>query len=406
MFVGGCTLDMAERVAEADLRTLGSLVDKNLLRRSTERFWMLETIREFALERLEASGEALTIRDRHLDAMIALVEEAYAERFTAASRWSPIVDAERDNIRGALEHAAASRPRDEVRLTGAAAFYWLDRGLGPELRDRLTRIVQGYRERDGYRARALTHLGEALGDIGEDREALTFLDEAVELWAELEDPLGEASALVGVGLCTVALGETEAARSAFERGIELSRTAGGSELLTAELVAGLCQVLISSGQTEEAERAATDLLEIASRHGAERTGLWALIYLADRALIDGEFDEAERRYLRALEQARRERIDIQLPARVLGVAMTAAALGDLERAVRLAAAARARLKELGLTVSSFYWDQLQRWFLDGARALLDPDVAAEAERKGAAADLEAVIEELLGDPSEDTSPST
>ena len=58
VFAGGCTLDAAEEVCGADLDTLQSLVEKSLLRFSDERYWMLETIREYAAERLEASGEA------------------------------------------------------------------------------------------------------------------------------------------------------------------------------------------------------------------------------------------------------------------------------------------------------------------------------------------------------------
>ena len=65
VFVGGFTLEAAEAVCDADLDTLGSLVDKSLVRRDGERFVMLETIRDYALERLDASGELDTLRDRH-----------------------------------------------------------------------------------------------------------------------------------------------------------------------------------------------------------------------------------------------------------------------------------------------------------------------------------------------------
>ena len=58
VFRGGCTLEAAEEVVDADLDALQSLVDKSLLRHSQERFWMLETIREYARELLEGGGEA------------------------------------------------------------------------------------------------------------------------------------------------------------------------------------------------------------------------------------------------------------------------------------------------------------------------------------------------------------
>jgi predicted ATPase len=65
VFAGGCTLEAAEEVADADLDTLQSLVEKSLLRYSNERFWMLETIREYAGERLNAAGLARSARQRH-----------------------------------------------------------------------------------------------------------------------------------------------------------------------------------------------------------------------------------------------------------------------------------------------------------------------------------------------------
>src|SRR5439155_11817593 len=76
IFRGGCTLEAAEAVCDADLDTLASLVDKSLLRQRDDRFTMLETIREFAAERLAESGEDDQIRHRHWDYFLALAKEA------------------------------------------------------------------------------------------------------------------------------------------------------------------------------------------------------------------------------------------------------------------------------------------------------------------------------------------
>jgi hypothetical protein len=75
-FANGCTLDAAEEIVEADVDGLQSLVDKSLVRRTGERFWMLETIGEFARERLAASHDADAIGRRHAEWFLALAEEA------------------------------------------------------------------------------------------------------------------------------------------------------------------------------------------------------------------------------------------------------------------------------------------------------------------------------------------
>ena len=75
VFAGGCTLDAAEEVCGADIKTLQSLVEKSLLRFSDERYWMLETIREYARERLDEAGETDALARRHADYHLALLEE-------------------------------------------------------------------------------------------------------------------------------------------------------------------------------------------------------------------------------------------------------------------------------------------------------------------------------------------
>jgi predicted ATPase len=76
VFFGGCTLEAAEAVAEADLDPLQSLVDKSLVRHSGERYWMLESIREYAAEHLEDSGEAEKLRTSHAHHFLQLAESA------------------------------------------------------------------------------------------------------------------------------------------------------------------------------------------------------------------------------------------------------------------------------------------------------------------------------------------
>jgi len=108
VFRGGCTLEAAEGVADVDLDVLQSLVDKNLLRHTGERFWMLETIREYAREQLEASGDASEVRRRHADHYLALAEEAYPNLRGDPKQWLDRLESEHDNLRAALDRFEAS----------------------------------------------------------------------------------------------------------------------------------------------------------------------------------------------------------------------------------------------------------------------------------------------------------
>ena len=139
VFAGGCTLESAEQVADADLDVLQSLVDKSLVRHTDERFWMLETIREYALEQLEESGEADGLRRRHAEHYLALGEKAMAAMSRGYSgEWVERLEREHDNLRAALDHLAAAGETELVlRLTGALADFWHDAGHVAEGRRRL-----------------------------------------------------------------------------------------------------------------------------------------------------------------------------------------------------------------------------------------------------------------------------
>ncbi|MEX0630253.1 MAG: adenylate/guanylate cyclase domain-containing protein [Chloroflexota bacterium] len=218
VFSGGCRLEAAENVAAADLDTLQSLVDKSLIRHTDDRFWMLETVREYATERFGELADESAVRERHLAFYLALAEPAYGH-LTSASDWFAVLDPEHDNFRAAIEWAAEVRPQAAAQLASAVAEYWLQRGHGIEARERLIAVLAGYPDRDRVRARALTELGTVVGMTGEDREALGYLNQALELWRDVDGGPEEARALEMAGYCHVALGELEAARIAFEESL-------------------------------------------------------------------------------------------------------------------------------------------------------------------------------------------
>ena len=140
VFAGGCTLAAAEEICGADLDGIASLVDKSLLRRSGERYWMLETIREFADERLGELPDVSALRDRHAAWYIALGERARPELDARRGpEWLDRLDAEHANLRTALDHLLASEDSDgALQLTGAIWLYWAQRGHWTEGRRYLT----------------------------------------------------------------------------------------------------------------------------------------------------------------------------------------------------------------------------------------------------------------------------
>ncbi len=123
VFRGGCTLEAAEEVCDADIDTLQSLIDKSLLRRQGERFWMLETIQEYATERLEERGEEDELRRRHADHFLSRAEDAAVGGPSALPEAGVRLQDELDNIRRARGRLIASADVErEARLAVAALW--------------------------------------------------------------------------------------------------------------------------------------------------------------------------------------------------------------------------------------------------------------------------------------------
>jgi predicted ATPase len=399
VFRGGCTLEAAEEVADADLDTLQSLVDKSLVRHTGDRFWMLETIRGFAQERLAKSEEEQEIRGRHLDYFLAVGERAYDGHLRDAPRWLLITEAEADNLRAALDRAESTDAGVTVRLAGALAPLWVLAGRELEAHERLIAALARSDAADPARARVLMHFSEVLFALNVEHErALEHLDEALAIWRADGDRRSEALTLDIIGYRYHAAGDNETARGFLEDSLALSRASDAPEI-EGRALGDLCQVLVSAGDPEPAEREARRLYDLAIERGDTELECAALHYLADAPLLRGEFVEAETRYARALARHYEAGFAAFNVSQLLGVAMAAAGRGDHARAVRLAEAAYARREALGMSGESpvMFWRNLQTWFIGGARAFLSPTELEEATRAGRAADFDEIVAEVLNE---------
>ena len=279
----------------------------------------------------------------------------------------------------------------------AVAMYWLLRGHTREAHERLTGALARYGSRDRTRARLLTSLADVDG-IAQD-EALSYVEEALGLWRELGDASGEAEALETLGWIHDAFGNYEAARLAHEQSLAVRRENGMPEIDGWASMAGLCHLFVSSGAIASAESMALELRELGASHDARQAEQLALHFLADCALVAGDYLEAERRYLRALEHARASGLPRRCVDELLGAAMAVSGQGDVARAVRLAASAYAEGEVLGKS-SDHWWSKMQEWFIGGARAQLTPAELGATEREGRQADFDAVLDEVLGTETE------
>ncbi len=307
VFPGGSTLDAAERVAGEGLDALdvmGRLTDASLVRRSDPatgevRYSMLETIREFAGERLDAAGEREALERRLAEWVLSVAIEAEPHLADAEQAdWCTLLEREHDNIRAALdvaEHTGDDRMSVETGLRTSAAIwrFWQERGHLVEAEARLARLLElpEAQHPDEVRARALGAYGGILYWRSEFEGMRRAYEEAAVIARSLEDRELLASALFDLSFVAgMADGDFEAGEPILHEALEV--LGDGDALLRSRIVGGIGFTRMLRGDAAAAVEPFEQAIEIQRAIG-DRLGISQnLVGLAGMRLMLGDADAA------------------------------------------------------------------------------------------------------------------
>src|SRR4051812_215802 len=281
VFEGGCGIDAAERIAGADIDGLQSLVDKSLVRHSGERFSMLETIREYAVELLNESREAATVRARHLAWCIEFLQAAERQMPRGRSDLSRAMEQEFGNIRAAVDWSIANGQIESALELVRPRLFWQSvqahliegREWTETLLDRAGDAAPSLRARVLRTAGDLRHIS---GDLDGARSAL---EKALALISGLTDDTALAETSYSLGRVELSAGAYAKADEVTRAGLGAARTAA-NEMVAAELSAQLADIAYRRGDVTEARSLATDVLGRAKRIGDAHTESEVLRVLA------------------------------------------------------------------------------------------------------------------------------
>jgi len=265
VFADGCTLEAAEAVWWGDgleaglvLDGLGGLVDKSLVQLderedSAPRYRLLETVHQYATERLAGKGERAATRDRHLAHFLALAEEALpALESVEQGAWLARLDREHDNMRGALTWADESGAADTVlQLAGALGHFWRWRGHYAEGQGWLEAALGGTHGRPEYRARALDGAGGVAHAQGDFARAVAWNEEALALRRSLGDRSSVADSLIALGSIAENQGDFARAATLFGESLALCRDVGDRRAISGALNA-LGWLMVCTSENERA----------------------------------------------------------------------------------------------------------------------------------------------------------
>ena len=348
VFRGGSTLESAEAVCDADLDTLQSLVDKSLVRvRESDRFWMLETIREFAAERLEDSAEVDEVRRRHAEHFLALAEEAEPHVLRSDARWLDRLETEADNLRAALDWFEASGETQLLLgMEGALMDFWGAKGHLTEGRRRLEDALAADKSPTAARAKALNAAADMSIGHADVAAARSYATEALALHRQLGDTWGTAGSLYLLGHADADDEDYESAKQSWEESRRLFDEIG-DRYFTLLAMRMLSWAYDELGDLDRAQALKENVLEQARAAGYKHVQIHALETLAHDAAEKGNIAKATKLLEEAYELNRelgdrfREAVIVCRFARVLAFA------GRAETAAQVLATGEMLYEEMG-----------------------------------------------------------
>ena len=435
VFAGGRTLEAIEEICdpEGDLDALEgveSLVEKSLLRQeegsggAAPRFVTLETVHEYAREKLQESGEAEEVKKHHAEYFLALAEEGESGlRGPEAATWLERLEVEHDNLRAALSWSLAQEEVElGLRLAGALWQFWYLRGYYSEGRRWLENALAKDGRSSAARLKALKAVGWLADDQGDIDRAVAAAEEGLRLSAEAEIQKGAAAPFLRIlGSAAYVRGDYERATQLFEESLALSQEVGDEKGVASSLhqlgnvlsdkgdyqrakaiyeeglvqfrglgdTAALARYLVSmgaefllQGDHERGARLNEEATELYGRLGSKGGLQYALDNLGWAALMCGDYERAKSLHEESLALCKAQGDKLVASESLEGLACAAGVEGEVERAARLFGAGEALRQRVGYQHTS------------RDRALREPYVAVARSRMQEAAWVRAWAEGL------------
>jgi non-specific serine/threonine protein kinase len=381
---------------------LTQLVEKSLVLfeqpESEARYQLLETVRQYARDRLLESGEQEPVRRRHLEFVADLAEQGEAGlKGPEQSEWVGRLDAEHDNLRAGLDWAVESCEATlGLRLAGALTRFWEIRGHLKEGRERLCGMLAltSPAAATGLRAKALNAAARLADGQGDYTAMRLLVEESLELWRELGDQRGIGVSLRQLGDADDAARDYESARRYREESLAIFRALGDEREVMASL-GNLGLTLAIQGNHLAARPFLEEGLEGQRKLGDQLGESYALNNLGIVALGLRDYSTAHALFTESL------RLKKQLGNRggvcwtLSGLAQVAAAQGEAQRAARLFAAADTERRVIGMDFPPDFQEGVA-----AVRAALGDARFAAAWAEGSEMSLEQAIADALREDSQ------
>ena len=397
VFAGGFTLEAAEAVgtaasagAEQVFDHLGTLVEQSLIvvqppkAGGETRYGMLEPVRQYALEKLEKSGEGGTVSRSHAAYFLALAQRAYPEVLGERQvEWLERLDQEYGNLRAAMSWALdADDGATVVRMGWTLWYFWWARSYHREGRRWMEEVLRCPLPA-ALRGRALVVAGTLAWGHSDHERCRRYSEEGLEASRQAGDELAEAWARVGLGLSAMSVSDVEAATSHLQEALRSFR-----QLNEGYGVAHVTTFLGMVARMRGDEGQATPMFEeglAAARRIGDRSSTYIALYnLAQAALSRGNYDGAEPLFEEGVTLSEQMGDRANVAYCLEGLAVVANARGEAERSGHLIGAAEGLHEAVGVPVYLYYepYHSMYERTVATVRSWLGGEAFEEARERG------------------------
>jgi len=410
VFSGGFDLIAVEEVCvdrtfpgEYILDLLAGLIDRsmvNTIRNPGQpiRYYLLETIHQYALSLLK-DAEENKLRKKHFAYYFNVAEEAYRERLLSQASWMGRLHMEHDNMLAALNWSEHYDLRRFASMAGAIAWFWArskNYHLGQQI---LGKIVSMGIAKSATKARILSGYGWTLaGNLDQYSKLMDYAKQIVSIRHRLGDLNEEAVALAEMALLYFGCGDDENALKNASKAYEMAQINNDPGVLL------YCMIAVSQGfvhlkKLDDARSTATKMIVLAEKYNNLNVRFAGHHNLADCAMMEGKFHEAERAYARALEIVIRFGDMHYVFTDLLGMTMAIAGMGRHEKALRLMGAVNEGSRKAGTesleNMRMGFWQELVKQHIVGTRKKMGKELTLKYESEGKAMDLDEAVRYAL-----------
>lgn len=403
VFSGGWTLGSAEQVCSDELTDdwqmldlQSSLCDKSLVAAepsgSSVRYRLLETVRQYAKDRLLEAGDGAVWRDRHLAHYRALAEEAAPQLFGPDQRsWLDKLETEHDNIRAALGGNEQRNTMDSLRLAGSLWLFWSVRGHVTEGREWLSRFLAT--DSGGASValgNALSAAGNLAGIQGSYEAAKTLHGESLKIRRELGDRVAISRSLGNLGTIAELSGDIHRAKTLQEESLTIARETGNQQ----SICHSLCNLGIVAERLGDRLAARTyheEGLKIQRELGHHHGVALQLCNLGTVAERTGDYDAARTYHVEGLKMRHDLGNQLGVSDSLEGLAALFATMGAPIPASRLWGAAERLRDELGLSVPQNEFVKYEKRIAAARASAADGSAFDDAWKEGRAMTMDQAI---------------